>query len=77
MSCPSRKSTLRMKHLCMEMKDGGIQYAQSYSAGSARDATSERKTLGSRRMNGSESSLPRIRSVPRSECGPSVNKHTR
>jgi len=42
---------------------GGIEYAQIYGAGSARDAMSERNTLGSRRTNGSESSLPRVRSV--------------
>jgi len=45
------------------MKVGGIEYAQSYGAGSAGDAMSERNALGSRRTNGSESSLPRVRSV--------------
>ena len=63
MSSSSRKSTLRMKYRSMEMKVGGIEYAQSYGAGSAGDAMSERNALGSRRTNGSESSLPRVRSV--------------
>ena len=46
------------------MKDGGIEYAQSYGAGSAGHATSERIALGFRHTNGSQRSLPRVRSVP-------------
>ena len=64
MSSSSRKSTLRVKHQSMEMKDGGIEYAQSYGAGSVGNAMSERNALGFRHTNGSDRSLPRVRCVP-------------
>ena len=53
-----------MKRRSMEIKDGGIEYAQSYGAGSVGNAMSERNALGFRHTNGSERSLPRVRCVP-------------
>jgi hypothetical protein len=43
------------------MKDGGIEPAQSYGAGSAGNAMSERNVLGFRHTKGSERSLPNVR----------------
>jgi hypothetical protein len=54
-----------MKRRSMEMKDGGIEHAQSYGAGSVGNAMSERNALCFRHTNGSERSLPRVRCVPR------------
>jgi hypothetical protein len=63
-----------MKHRSMEMKDGGIEYAQSYGAGSAGNAMSERNALGFRHTNGANAACHVYAVYPRNECGPRVNR---
>jgi hypothetical protein len=60
---PSRGNTSRRRNLSKATEEGGIKYDQSYGAGSAEDAVSERRALVLHRKNGRKSNRSRVLSV--------------